>query len=83
MTVTRFSARELNQHLGRARRATQDGPVIITDRGKPSYVLLAYRDYKRLTRKTRTIGELLHFPGAADVELPPPDRSERAALYDL
>ncbi|MCL2715811.1 MAG: type II toxin-antitoxin system Phd/YefM family antitoxin [Alphaproteobacteria bacterium] len=80
MTVTRLSARELDQDLGRARRATRHGPVILTDSGKPSLVLLSYSDYERMTR---TIGELLHLPGAADVELPLPVRSERAALRDL
>ena len=33
MTVTTLSGGELNQDLGRTKRATKDGPVIITDRG--------------------------------------------------
>ena len=32
MPVTTLSSREVNQDLGRAKRASQSGPVIITDR---------------------------------------------------
>ena len=49
MTVTTLSGRELNQDLGRAKRATKDGPVIITDRGRPAHVLLSFDEYKRRT----------------------------------
>lgn len=41
MPVTTLSSREVNQDLGRAKRASQSGPVIITDRGRPAHVLLS------------------------------------------
>jgi prevent-host-death family protein len=41
VTTTTLTAREFNQDTGRAKRAAEDGPVIITDRGKPSHVLLS------------------------------------------
>ena len=34
MTITTLSSRELNQDVTRAKKATKDGPVFITDRGK-------------------------------------------------
>ncbi|GGA82579.1 antitoxin [Brucella endophytica] len=83
MPVTMLSGRELNQDLGRAKRAAKDGPVIITDRGKPAHVLMSFEEYKRLTTKKKTIGELLAYPGAEDIELPLPDRSELAKPVDL
>jgi prevent-host-death family protein len=43
------SAREFNQDVSAAKRAAADGPVIITDRGRPSHVLLTIADYNRLT----------------------------------
>jgi prevent-host-death family protein len=83
MSVTTLSGRELNQDLGRAKRAAQEGPVIITDRGRPAHVLLSFEDYKRLTGKTRTLGDMLAAPGAEDVDLPLVSRTERAQPVDL
>lgn len=83
MTVTTLSGRELNQDLGRAKRATKDGPVIITDRGRPAHVLLSFDEYKRLTGKMRTLGDMLATPGAEDVDLPLPQRSEQSQPVDL
>ncbi len=40
--------REFNRNVCRAKRAAVSGPVIITNRGKPAYVLLSYKDYARL-----------------------------------
>lgn len=46
MTTT-MSAREFNQNLAKAKRAAaSEGPVIVTDRGKPAYVLMAYVEYE-------------------------------------
>lgn len=83
MTVTTLSGRELNQDLGRAKRATRDGPVIITDRGRPAHVLLSFDEYKRLTGKMRTLGDMLAAPGADDTDLPLPQRTELARPVDL
>ncbi len=74
MTVTMLSGRELNQDLGRAKRAAQAGPVIVTDRGRPAHVLLSFDEYKRLSGKMRTLGDMLAAPGADDVDLPVPRR---------
>jgi prevent-host-death family protein len=83
MTITTLSGRELNHDLGRAKRAAKDGPVIITDRGRPAHVLLSFEEYKRLTGKMRTLGEMLAAPGAEDVGLPLPLRTEPAQPVDL
>nr|WP_304656232.1 type II toxin-antitoxin system Phd/YefM family antitoxin [Neorhizobium galegae] len=83
VTITTLSGRELNHDLGRAKRAAKDGPVIITDRGRPAHVLLSFEEYKRLTGKTRTLGDMLAEPGAQDVDLPLPPRTERAQPIDL
>ena len=83
MTVTTLSGRELNHDLGRAKRAAKDGPVIITDRGRPAHVLLSFDEYKRLTSKMRTLGDMLAAPEAADVDLPLPQRTEYAEPVDL
>jgi PHD/YefM family antitoxin component YafN of YafNO toxin-antitoxin module len=72
MTVTTFSSRELNQDVGRAKKATQDGPVFITDRGKLAHVLLRIEDYQRLTKQRRKIAQALAMPSDADIAFEPP-----------
>ena len=83
MGITTLSGRELNQDLGRAKRAANAGPVIITDRGRPAHVLLSFDEYKRLTGKMRTLGDMLAAPGAEDIDLPLPQRTEHSQPVDL
>lgn len=44
--MTTMSSREFNQQTSLAKKAAQSGPVIITDRGKPAFVLLTFDDYE-------------------------------------
>jgi prevent-host-death family protein len=50
-TSTTFTSREFNQQVGRAKKAAECGPVSITDRGKPTHVLLSIAEYRSLTGK--------------------------------
>jgi PHD/YefM family antitoxin component YafN of YafNO toxin-antitoxin module len=45
------TSREFNHDVSAAKRAAKDGPVVITDRGEPSHVLLTYADFQRMTRR--------------------------------
>ncbi|AHM55245.1 type II toxin-antitoxin system Phd/YefM family antitoxin [Escherichia coli] len=72
MTITTLSSRELNQDVTRAKRATCNGPVFITDRGKPAHVLLSFEEYQRLTEQHRSILDALAMPAAADIDFEPP-----------
>lgn len=87
MTITTLSSRELNQDVGRAKRATADGPVFITTRGKRTQVLLSYEEYERLTGGRRTLAALLAMPDGgkgADVELDiPPRQAWRLRIPDF
>jgi len=58
-----ISAREFNQDVGAAKRAVADGPVIITDRGRPSHVLLTIDDYRRLTGRRVDLVDWLAMEG--------------------
>ena len=83
-TVTTLSSREFNQDTGRAKRATRRGPVVITDRGRPSHVLLTFEDYSRLTSRGRNVIDLLGAPaGVEDVELDIPALRDPARPADL
>ncbi len=72
MTITTLSSREFNQDSNRAKRAAKDGPVFITDRGKPAHVLLSIEEYQRLTGERPKIADLLAMPGGEDIEFDPP-----------
>jgi len=71
MAQTTLSSREFNQDTSRAKKAAHRGPVIITDRGRPSHVLLTIEDYRRLTHGEPGIVELLAMPGEADIDFEP------------
>lgn len=77
MTITTLSSRELNQDVTKAKKATKEGPVFITDRGKPAHVLLSIEEYQRLTGGRQKIADLLAMPGIEEVEL------EITALRDV
>jgi prevent-host-death family protein len=67
--TTRLTSREFNQDTGGAKRAAQAGPVYITDRGRPSHVLMTFEDYSRLAAEHPSISELLSQPaGIGDIE---------------
>ena len=48
MTVHTFSSREFTRDVSAAKRAAVDGPVFITDRGRPAFALLKIDDYYRI-----------------------------------
>ncbi|MDX8526810.1 type II toxin-antitoxin system Phd/YefM family antitoxin [Mesorhizobium sp. MSK_1335] len=63
-TTTILSSREFNQDTARAKRAARSGPVIITDRGEPSHVLMSIEDYEKLKapgrpEKHRSLADVL------------------------
>lgn len=72
MTITTLSSREFNHAASEAKRATKNGPVFITDRGKPAHVLLSFDEYQRLTKQRRNIADALAMPGIGDIEFEPP-----------
>lgn len=71
MTITTISSREFNQAVSQAKRATTNGPVFITDQGRPAYVLISFEDYQRLTKHRRNIADALAMPGIADIDFEP------------
>lgn len=57
--MTRISSREFDRDVRRAKREADRAPVIITERGKPAYVLMRHDTYRRLTERQPSIIELL------------------------
>ncbi len=73
MGITTLSSREFNQDSSRAKRAAEEGPVFITDRGRPAHVLLSIAEYQRLTGGGRSLLEAISDDGAGgDFDFDPP-----------
>lgn len=63
------TSREFNQNVSEAKRLARLEPVFVTDRGKPTHVLLGIETYRRLSGEIEGIVELLAMP---DLALPQP-----------
>jgi len=72
VTITTISSRDFNQDVSQAKRAAEAGPVVITDRGRPAFVLLRHDAYRRLIGEGESIRQLLDQPGADEIEFEPP-----------
>jgi len=73
-TTTTLSGREFNQDVARAKRAAEKGPVIITDRGHPAFVLQRYEDWRRIAGAAPSLSLLdaLADPDSETLEFEPP-----------
>ena len=54
-----MTSREFNQNLSKAKRAAAQGPVYVTDRGKPAHVLLSFEQFSSLTTPSQSLADLL------------------------
>ena len=70
--MSTLTSREFNQDVARAKRAAKNGPVIITDRGRPAYVLMRHETYRRLSRQGPGVRALLAHPESEEVAFDPP-----------
>lgn len=68
MSVSTYSSREFNQRASEAKKAANDGPVFITDRGRPAHVLLSYAQYLRLAGKPMNLADALAMSEDIDVD---------------
>lgn len=69
---TTMTSREFNQRTSEAKKAARQGPVFITDRGRPAHVLLSIEEYQRLIGKPLSIADALADPAGADIDFDPP-----------
>jgi len=72
MPTRSFTSRQFNQDSSGAKKAANDGPVFITDRGKPSHVLITIDEYLELTDSTTNMIELLALDESCIPEFDPP-----------
>jgi prevent-host-death family protein len=83
MTITTLSSRQFNQDASKAKKAAKEGPVFITDRGRPAHVLLTFDEYKKITGGRTKIADLLAMPGIEDLELDIPQLRDISQPADL
>lgn len=56
---TTITSRDFNRDVSAAKRAAEQGPVMITDHGRPSHVLLTAKEFDRLTGRQEPMGDRL------------------------
>lgn len=61
-TMKLLSSREFNRDVSQAKRLAQAEPVLITDRGQPTHVLMSMAEYRRLSGEAESILDLLALP---------------------
>ncbi|MFJ4251958.1 prevent-host-death protein [Pseudomonas sp. DTU12.3] len=66
MPITTLSSREFEQDTSGAQVAAHHGPVMITDHGKASHVLLCFEEYQKLISTRANIVNLLQMPKAVE-----------------
>ncbi|MBU1361974.1 MAG: type II toxin-antitoxin system prevent-host-death family antitoxin [Gammaproteobacteria bacterium] len=58
MSIHSIPSRDFARDVGRAKRLATQGPVLITDRGKPAFALLKIEDYYELSGGLREMSLL-------------------------
>ena len=86
MSVHTFSSRDFTRDVSAAKRAAANGPVFITDRGRPAFALLQITDYNRLAGKSELslLDVMDSIPGGENIEFDSPklNLSFKAAEFD-
>lgn len=77
MAVHTYSSRNFTRDVGAAKRAAAEGPVFITDRGRPAFALLKIEDFYKLAgqREASLLDVMDAIPGSTggtDIEFDPP-----------
>ena len=74
MSIHTFSSRDLPRVVSAAMLPAVDGPVFITDRGRPAFALLKIDDYYRMAGKAApSLLEVMDgIPGGEGIEFDPP-----------
>ena len=72
--ITTISARDFAHDLAHAKRTANEGPVFITDRGRPRYVLMTVDEYHRSTGagKRSLLAMMDAIPGGEGIDFEPP-----------
>lgn len=82
-SIAKVTSREFNQDVGKAKRAAERGPVTITDRGRPAFVLMTYEEYRRLAGPRRSIADLLNHEESKHLDFEPERMGDWSRPFDF
>ena len=84
--VHTFSSRDFTRDVSAAKRAAAQGPVFITNRGRPAFALLKIEDYYRIVGHSEPtlLSVIDGIPGGQAIEFDPPrlDIGIRPVVFD-
>ena len=66
-----LTSREFNQDVSAAKRFARTEPVFITDRGKPTHVLMSIASFRAFSGERESIVDALAAAAPFDVDLQP------------
>jgi len=74
VSIHTFSSRDFTRDVSAAKRAAVDGPVFITDRGRPAFALLKIDDYYRMAGQSKPslLDIMDSIPGGEAIDFDPP-----------
>jgi hypothetical protein len=74
MSFHTFSSRDFTRDVSAAKRAAANGPVFITDRGRPAFALLEINDYYRIAgQKPSSLLDVMDgIAGGENIDFDPP-----------
>ena len=74
MSIHTYSSRAFTRDVGAAKRAAAEGPVFITDRGRPAFALLKIEDYYHLAgqQEASLLDVMDAIPSGAGIEFEAP-----------
>ncbi len=78
--MTTVTAAEFNQRPCQVKRAAEIEPVVITEHGRPSFVLLTYAEYQRLLRTPTDLAGWLEMDEEIEFEIEPVGLDIRPAI---
>ena len=73
-----IGSREFNQDVSAAKRLARVEPVFVTDRGRPTHVLMSIETFRQLSGRRESIVDLLAAPDAQPIDLAPVETWGRA-----
>lgn len=84
MSVHTFSSRDFSRDMKAVKKAAAEGPVFITDRGRPAYALLKIEDYHKLANeKPKSLLDVMDAVGGGNFEFEPPVLTGQVQPADL
>jgi prevent-host-death family protein len=66
--MTTVPATDFNRNPSHIKRLAADGPVVVTERDRPTLVVLTYEDYERITSAPSGLGTLLQMDEDIDFD---------------